>query len=1070
MATCSPQRYLANDRNAVRDATLTPSSVLPVDDSVLEVPVSRVGTGQVLLSGSYAGAEAAVIDVEILDNTISVPLISAPVFTGAGSGQLSAIASTGTAQTYTLQLQNTGLPTLSAGVDFEGVRIIARAIGAAGNGITIDIEQTTLDFTQQGFSLLQDLKAGDGGDTTGVKGAAFDWDTKVIGVDNVIPLTAHRVTFGDDKANIYLQYKQYVDGDWVYHFVPAIKADVPKGARVSYVTGGRTVTVTPLVGSPETFSDIVTVYDLLNIFFTTSAIVSVLGVIANDRSPTGQASKELAIRTDAHCEQSTGTGSAAATGFVDAFANANASTELIVATCFAVTSTDHPLARLGAERWKLKGSVSGDATDDVITGLPYTDPAGKFGLTIPQRLPDGYGVQRGRFSIVDIEFIPRDDDLIPDVCPVALTLGTEAVDQGITLIWTKRPAGDCVCSGMPIPDIGGPCLGIFGTGGDGMGYATDTVTRLSDFRTWAADSIASLTAMDADAAYAGSIGAREATVLSDPRGRVDTGENSVSNTIHWHPKRFQEIVSDFESAIALIDVVTDTTFRSNGMSTWDDAVTELKADVTDLIAGSPRLSLRDDLYTARLNSALSAAGISLVGKTDANILESGDGCWRDLGGDYWTVAGSLKGKYAPCFNNTVYYSCRLSSDGKAYFSTREFGFQINIRPECVSKLVYGDKIDLTIGDAAWGSTYAVGDVLTLPIIAAQPQTLAGGQDGNSNLNFYVSGSVDGPLPLFTYDPNASPPGDYNQSGLAFTYTPGGIPNEAGDKWTFDVEGGHWRYRLNGGAWLASSPTDDIDDTPAAFIDGLSIQFQTGAAPSFEVGDIYTFNVAQPYAVSNLQNPDRFAWKWNEAAPNIVADFGSALPVSMVAIARHSIPEGATVTIETGTAPGIYTFTDVLIWSADVIAKEFAEQTARYLRVSLTGATDGGMGWLFAGVALQTTLSAEIDLRRVYKIESNNSGLDQGGNYLGRARSGTIVYTEAALTETDVDGIAAMLDWVKTHGDEACVIIPQISRPDEAFAALIAVDDVAFTELSGYNRDAAYERRYSIQLPFAGAWR
>lgn len=1069
MPYCSPQRYLANDRNLAREATLTPSSVLPVDDSVRELPVARVGTGQVVLSGSYSGAESITLDVEVLDELIDVANISAPVATGAGSGALSNIVATGTPQTYTVQLHDAGLPFLNAGIDFEGVRIVARAAGTAGNGIEIEVDQTTLTFTAEDFSLLEELTPGDGGESSGIKGAAFDWDTKVIGVDDVIPATAHRVAFGDDRGDIYLQYKKYVDGEWVYHFVPEIKRTIPKGARVSFVTDGRVVTVfDPSGPTTETFPGIVTVYDLLNILFTTSALVTVEGVIANDRSPTGMAAKELAIRTDAHTQPSTGTGSAAATGFVDVFANDNAATELVVATCFAVTAVDHPLARLGAERWKLKGSVSGEL-GEIVTAEPFTAPDASFGLTIPQRLPDGYGVQRGRFSILaplslnDSSYVSRDIAEKPPICPVALTLGTEAVDQTITLEWTQRPTGDCVCSGMPIPVLDRRCLGLFDTEGESMAYQADTIVRLAAFYDWAADTTAALTAILPN--YTNPVGAiaREAVVLQDPVGITD------SSAVAWtDPKLFQEIVSEFEATIAEIDEVTDTTLRTNGMDVWDDAVVELQADVVDLLSGSPRLSLRDSLYSARLNSAIAAAGISQVGGADASIIESGDGCWRDLGGDYWTVTGSAKGEYAPAFNNAPYYASRLSDDGRAYFSTKEFGFQINI--QCPELLEYGDRVILTIGDAGWGATYVVGDELTLPIIAAQPQILAGGQDGNSDLVWYVSGTVDGPLANFTYSPSASPPGDYSDSGLAFTYTPGGIPNEAGDKFVFSVEGGHWRYRIDSGPWVVNSPSDDIDNTVQTFIDGLSIQFLTGAAPSFVTGDVYSFRVAQPWAVSNLQTPHRYRWQWDEAAPSLVFDLLAVESITLLAIARHTLPAGATILVEGGTVSNVYTWSETLTWAADAIVKEFAAQSAQYLRLTLGAATGGGIGWFYAGLGLSTTLSAELDLRRVYKIQSDGQGLDQGGKYLGRARSGTIEWTEAALDEDDVEGIAAMLDWLKEHDDEAFVVVPQITRPEEAFTGYIAVDDVQFAELSGYNREAGIPRRYSISLPFAGAWR
>lgn len=1072
MPACSPQRYLANNRNLVRTATLTPSSVLPVADSVLELPVARVGTGQVLLTGSYSGAEEATFDIEVIDNTIGVPLVSVPVFTGAGSGTLSNIASTGTAQTYTLQLQNAGIPELQAGVDFEGVRIVARAVGAAGNGIEIAIDQSTLVFTEQAFSLLAELNPGDGGETTGIKGAAFDFNTKVLSADNIIPADAHRIAFGEDTGDVYLQYKKYVDGEWFYHFVPAIKRHIPKGERISFVTGGRAVTVTPLVGSPETFTGIVTVYDLLNVLFTTSLLVTVEGVIAYDRSPTGQAAKELLIRTDAHCERSTGSGSTSATGFVDTFANANAATELVIARCIAANAGDHPLARMGAERWDLNASVSG-ALGTIVTGVPFVEPNGRFGLTIPQKLADGYGVQRGRFTVADIIYMPRPEEEQPPICPVALTLGTEAVDQTITLKWTKRPTGNCACEGMPVPRLSKRCLGLFDTeGGDMPGYQQDTVDRLKALYEWYSDTAIARTSYIANNTGPAFTGGAEEGAIGVPQQAYD-GINS-QYVADLEPLR--ELIGEYESVIAELDLVADTSDRSDGMTAWDLAVTKLEYDIDS--QPSILASFPTERYRGLLSVALIFGAISPLGKTDASIIVSGDGCWRDMGGDFWTVVGSGKGAYAPAFNNTPYYASRLSENGQKYFSTKEFGFQINIK--CAELLEYGDRIILAIGDAAWGGTYRVGDELTLPILAEQPLVLAGGQDGNEILDWYVSGSVDGALANLLYDPTDSSPGAYSNGGLSFTYTPGGIPNKAGDKFVFTVEGGHWQYRKDGGGWILNSPSDEIDDAVQSFVDGLSIQWQTGAAPSFAVGDRYSFRVFQPWAVSNLKTFDRNQWRWNETNPSVVCDFGSPQPITGLALYRHTIPAGATIVVEGGDVAGVYLWSESITWQTGDIFKEVS-QSARYARLSLTNAAGAGAALFWVGPPVTTTLSADVELRRVFKIESGGKGLAQGGNYLGKAYSGAITWTEGALAEdavltnSDVDNIGELLDWVKTQGDEPFLLVPNVTRPDEVYAVLIAVDEVDFDELSKYNRDAAFDgtpsgRRYAISLPLAGAWR
>lgn len=1066
MPYCSPQRYIGNRGNALREATLTPSTVLPVEGQVQEIPVGRLGTGAAVLSGPYTGAEAATYDVEIIDTIADDPFVTAVVDSGVGSGTLTDVAAFGVAQTYTVELGNDGIPQLAAGVDFEGVRIVARTTGAGGNVLSIDIDQSGLTFTAQAFSLLDDLQAGAGGPNSGVEGAAFDWDTKVLSADNIIPADAHRVSFGEDRTNIYLAYKRYLDGEWSYHFVPAIKRTVPAGTIVNFVTGGRLVTVnngdSP---APEDFAGIITVFDLLNAIKTQSALLDVSGVVAYDRSPTGQASRELLLRTDAHCELSTGSGSEFATGFVDTFANANAATELVTATCVAVSAADHPLARVGAERWNLKGSVSG-ALGVIVTGEPFTDPAGKFGLTIPRKLPEAYEVQVGRFTLDSIHYVTRANNLKPPICPVALTLGSEAVDQTITLTWTERPTDECACSNMQIPRLSAFCLGLFDTeGGSTVGYQADTITKLTALYSWYATTAAARSTFDA-ATYAGFVLGLEEPALSAPNS-VNYTEATLPYTQPPGAKSLTEIVQDYEAAIARIDPLEAGALRTAGMSAWDDAVTELEADID--AAGARLQSVPAVRYATLLDVALISAGISPLGGADASIIESGDGCWRDLGGDYWTMVGSDKGGYAPVFNNAPFYSCRLSADGKKYFSTKEFGGQINIA--CPEKLVYGDEIVLVIGGSARGATYTLGDVLTVPIVAGQDLQLAGGQDGNRILDFYVSGSVDGAFPNYVFDQDA--PAPYTLTGeLEFLYAPGGIPNRKGDRWTFATEGGHYRWRKNGGAWNLDSPPAAISITPAAFDSGLLLAFVPGAAPSFEVGDTFSFRALQPWAVSNVQTPTKSMWRWNEATPTLVADAGAApVPITGAVIARHTIPSGATITLEGGDVAGVYLWTETLTWREGVIAAEFeTPRAARYTRWSLTGATGGGIGWAWAGEMFATVLHGEISLVDEYKLESGTEGLDEGGRYFAQTKSGDLTFQNESLTQADADGLAALVQWAKTHHDEPLAIIPNIERPDEAYMVRAAVDRFTWQEASGNNATPGLrDRRYTIDIPLTGVW-
>lgn len=1092
MTTCSPQRYLANNRNALRLATLTPSSVMPEENSVLAVALPRIGTAQVDITGEYAGTEDATYDVQIVDTTVATNLTSAPIFSGAGSGSLANIVATGVAQTYTVELADTGIPLTPASVPFEGVTIVARQPGAIGNQIRILIDQSELVFTTSTFSLLDDLKAGDGGDSAPLKGPAYDWNTAVLGADSIIPDTAKRIAFDDDTSVIYLQYKQFVGTDWEYHFVPALARDVAKGAVVKFVTGGRTVTVTA-GGSPpdEIYPDIVTDYDLLNALKSSSVMLDVSGVVALDRSPDGQASLELSLRTDAHVEQSYGSGTNSARSFADAFANPGAGTELVTATCIAVTGKDNPDARVGAEIWKVNGSLSGDV-GQAVTGIPFVDPVNDFwGFTIPRILPDDYNVQKGTFSVTAIQYAQRDPDVEPPpICVVARSLGPNAVDQSLTLTYTKRPSGNCACDDMAIPDLYTACLGVFDTSeGGSMAYTGEAMTRYKDLYDWARDlsdavtkyrdglaldgiPTSSKTLTTSESASASAFQAGTGTINLTGTGTEpdvqfllpDAAPVASMYADDGLPPDFDDTVNFFESALAAIDAVTDTTLRGDGFTEWDSALTEWKDDLTGSALSSPRITtMASHKYRLLAMRALAYAGISNSGKTDADSA-SGDGCWRDWKDPfYWVVVGSDRGAYAPAFNNHPYYASMLASDDKSYFSTHEFAFQINVK--CPEGLLVGDQITLSIGNSGTTATYQVGDTLTLPVIAAQPFYLAGGQDGTSIQTWYVSGSVDGPKNPFIFDKGA--PSSYSTDDLSFDLVIGGIDFEKGDQFTFAVEGAHWRWRVNGGSWSSSIA---VPGGAVSLDAGLSIQFITGASPSFVANDMFTFKALQPWAVSNIQDPTPFRWQWDTADATLIADFGSDTLLDVSAIALHTLPATAELLIEGGSVSGTYTWSEPATVRDGVILSVFSEtRTARYVRLTITNGEDAGIGFWWIGQPMQMTLSPELSsMRRSYKILRGNGGLYQGGRFVGKGIGGDLSWTENLL-EDDITQLNDLLDWAKMNNDEPIIFVPQISRPTEVLIAQITDDDIDIPDLSGYNADLSVDRRFSAKLTLAGVW-
>lgn len=1031
----STQRFLANNRNALLNASIAASSVATIESAVLERPLARSGSARVAMTGAYTGHEEALFEIEITDNTVTTPLISQPVFSGAGTGAISGISFTGTAQTFSVKLADLGQVLTAAGTDMEGVSIVARTPGAAGNQIHLSIDLSGLAYADTNFSLIKPITAG----AEALFGPEYDWDTKVMGADQQIPADAHRLVFGEDTSVVYRQYKVYKDAKWNYHFEPQIRRDIAQGTPIRFVSGSRTATLTDGV-TTEVFTGIVTLYDLLSALQTGSALVQVDGVVSNDRAAGGMAARDLATRTDAHILPSTGSGSSFASGFDAAYAGANASTELVEARCWAVSSKDHVNAGIGREIWAIKGSVSGDL-GNLQSGLSYAEPSGKFGFTIPLKTPDGFGQPRGRFGVTGIQYAARDAGVEePPICVAALALGPEATDQAITLQYKKRPSGLCDCSSMSAPDLSGAFCLTGQTGGiDTMGYSPANLTRLTALYDWGADTV------KLNSAYVYYL---PPLTGGAPEGVYGGSEAFVNS--------FLQALRDFESNLAAIEGI------AVAEANWDTVLAEFKVEIeTEMTApGEPGQAIAVNRYKSRLDWVLITAGISPAGKLDAGTVAGGDGCWRDTGDAYyWEVVGG-NGKYANAFSNTPYFSSReVPGLPGATRSTHEFAFQINVK--CTDALKVGDQVTLAIGDAGWPSTYQVGDTLYLPVIAAQDLYLAGGQDGDNIQTWHVDGSVDGAFAPYLLDLDVPLP--YSASGLAFSITPGGIPFEAGDLYQFAVEGGHYKWRKDGGTWSAPG---EILALPAALSDGLSSAFTTGAAPSFAAGDLYSFRALQPAALSNVVTPDVEAWRWIGSTATLTADLGGSQAIDCAAIAFHTLPAGASVTLHGSVDGVVWAWSESIPWRAGVMARLFAEKSAAWLKIEIANAADGTIGWAWAGQALATDMSAECQLRRDYAVE-RGAGINPSAAFLGATRSGDIEWQQGVLKDSDMTGLLAMLDHLKTNDDEPMILIPQSTRPAEAWPVRVVQDEIDMPEDGGYQPNAGNERRYGLKLSVKG---
>lgn len=1046
------QRFLANHKNYIPNATVLSAPVQVIEDAVLEKPVARLGTAVAVISGPYEGMKPSTFELEILDTDASdEPLVTAPIFSGVGSGDIKDIAVTALDErTIEVELGDLGTEDASAYADLLSARVSLRTPGEEGNNFSLYVYRGDISFEPQAISLLTAIPAG----TKSITGPEFDWDTKTVGANDVVPLDAHRVSFGEDENNIYVQYRKFINGEFAYFFDPPIKEYVPVGTVVNFVTGSYEVSLWEEVAGEEepreSYPDVVTLYDLLSAIKETSTYLVVEGAVAFDRKEGGQALSELAIRTDAHYIKNT--------GFTEVAINEDSPTELIEATCIAAEPKDDEAAAPGSEVWEVRGSVSGLITARVQTGEVIEGEY--FEAVIAAKEQTGTD-RKGGFTLQGISLVERTgDEVDPVICPGSLTLGIAASEQTLTLTYTARendPSNSNCAVTSPLSSQ--ECLGIVTSEGEGdTMYQTDTIERLKDLYEWFQTTVEAYSSVAAD--FDGNVLGGEHPFLYRPIS--DT--NSTPSVF----KPLMEVIAEFERTIALIDPLTDAVLRADGNTVWDAAFTALQAVVTDaqgVLGGDPTdaiLNIPTGQFSAKMQHALISAGLSPLGKSNANG-GSGDACWQDFGSPYyWKVTGDVGGNYAPAFTNRVYYAAKKRTDGK-YYSTKEFGFIIS----ATGALKVGDTITLVIAGVPKRAGYALGDKVQLGILGARNIGFAGGVDGDNVQKWFVTDSVYGPRTPYLLD--LSTPVAYDDGEVTFLITQGNIPFEKNDKFSFGIEGGHYRWRqvVDGvaGAWSASLP---ISATPESLADGLALEWELGTAPSFYLGDLYRFLSQQPYSISNLIKPDPDRWQWGDDPAVAIFDLGAAKDdIEALALAFHDLPEDALVNVSGSLDNVTYTWDEYIPWGKDVMAILLEEvQEARYIKVTITGAESSGAGWLYVGPALSFRNSAKVSLNRSYSMQTapGDSGYSV---YKGKGIGSRITWPAGYLHEEDYEPMMEMVDYLKVNGNEALLMFPQFTRPSEVVLGYIRANEIEVNDVFDFQPNEGVDRRFSVDIPLQG---
>lgn len=435
--------YLFNNRNRLYTATLAATN--PVASQVVyrSDTDEKDGGGLVSLSGDFTGANDATYDVEISDTASSTPRLSAPVFSGIGSGSISALTASGLAsQQFVVTLEDLGTETRQAYCPFQSATLRARDSGTPGNLITLTIDASGLTDAATDYATQGDIGVG----SNEFRGDEWDFGAKQLNEDGTIPADAPRIRFGYDPQ-VYRAYKTF-DAGYVFSFSPPPVRAVQRGTPVYLVTGSRTVTITDGTDTDK-LPGIVTVYDCLSAIRDDSTLVEVDGVIANDLTPNGQGATELSVWTQPYVVAITRDGSEhVARANINLSLGADVPTELLTIRC---ANARPP----GAEDWIVTGEVSG-RLNNARTGNIYND--GGYSFVIPQ-VPNPDGMSLGK---INVKFIPVEDPdrQDPGFKSLKAVVGAAGVGGSWTFEYRQRPVEDCgvdgVLSGGPDAD----CLGI----------------------------------------------------------------------------------------------------------------------------------------------------------------------------------------------------------------------------------------------------------------------------------------------------------------------------------------------------------------------------------------------------------------------------------------------------------------------------------------------------------------------------------------------------------------------------------------------------------------------------------
>lgn len=444
-------RYLGNNTNLARTGALTATNALPSDAIYRTDTAAKVGGGLSVVTGPYTGAANTDIDVEIVDLAGTTPQVSAPAFSGVGNGTLSGLSAAGlSAQVITITLEDLGTQTRKAYAPFQGVTLRAVAAGTAGNLIRIAVDQSGLVRSATNFALMEDVTAGSN------EYEGTHWDLSALGdmtltADGKIPTTAPRIVFGSDPQ-VYMAYRKYKEGRYVYGFSPSPVRSARQGTRIFQVTGSRTLTISDGTDS-NVLTGVVSLYDaLVKMRDATDPLVAVDGPVVNDRLPGGQGVVDLSVWTSSYVTGMVADGSySCLKADLTVIPTTTAPTETVRFQCIDASAT-------GSELWRVDADVSGRLANAITNALYASGPVSTT-IPLPEIPQSTPGNTAGNIEF-RFEPVSREDSEMPSIKLFKPRLGASAKNGTYEFIYVERPDPLCDEEGQV---SGGPreaCLGI----------------------------------------------------------------------------------------------------------------------------------------------------------------------------------------------------------------------------------------------------------------------------------------------------------------------------------------------------------------------------------------------------------------------------------------------------------------------------------------------------------------------------------------------------------------------------------------------------------------------------------